>query len=317
MKVLVTGGAGFIGSHLTDALLANKHAVTVVDDLSTGRREFVPGGAEFIEADITTLKFVDITQRIAPDVLCHLAAQISVSESARDPRSDAEMNICGSLNVLTAAQRAGVKRFINVSSGAVYSPHATLPYREAAVAAPLSPYGVAKLAVEHYCQYFAEYRGLPTVTVRLGNVFGPRQNPMGEAGVIAIFLQRMLGGEPVEVHGSGAQAKDYIYVSDVVDALVRLLDAKLPAAKDLTGRCYNVGTGEPRSVNEIFTLLAGMASYRLAPAAGPARPADQKLVTLDCGRAHKVLGWKPQIKWEEGLRWTHEWFAANRGMFAA
>ncbi len=315
MKVLVTGGAGFIGSHLADALLANKHAVTVVDDLSTGRREFVPGGAEFIEADISTLKFVDITQRISPDVLCHLAAHISVSESARDPRGDAEMNICGSLNVLTAAQRAGVKRFINVSSGAVYSPHATLPYREAAATAPLSPYGVAKLAVEHYCQYFAQYRGLPTVTLRLGNVFGSRQNPLGEAGVIAIFLQRMLGGEPVEVHGSGAQAKDYIYVSDVVDAFVRLLDAELPAARDLTGSCYNVGTGDPRSVNEIFTLLAGMSNYRLAPAAGPARPADQKLVTLDCGRAHKVLGWKPQVKWEEGLRWTHEWFAANRGFF--
>ena len=316
MKILVTGGAGFIGSHLADALLANKHTVTVVDDLSTGRREFVPAGAEFIEADIATLKFVDITQRIAPDALCHLAAQISVSESARDPRGDAEMNICGSLNVLSAAQRADVKRFINVSSGAVYSPQATLPYREAAATAPLSPYGVAKLAVEHYCQYFAEFRGLPTVTVRLGNVFGPRQNPMGEAGVIAIFLQRMLGGEPVEVHGSGAQAKDYIYVSDVVDAVARLLDAKLPTATDMTGRCYNIGTGKPRSVNEIFSLLADITNYRLAPVPGPARTADQKLVTLDCGRARKVLDWKPQVKWDEGLRWTHEWFAANRGLFA-
>jgi UDP-glucose 4-epimerase len=313
---LVTGGAGFIGSHLADALVADRHAVTVVDDLSTGRREFVPGGAEFIEADIGTLKFVDIVQRVAPEVLYHLAAQISVSESARNPRGDAEMNICGSLNVLAAAQRAGVKRFVNVSSGAVYSPDAPLPYREPAALAPLSPYGVAKLAVEHYCQYFARFRGLPTVSLRLGNVFGPRQNPLGEAGVIAIFLQRMLSGEPVEVHGSGAQAKDYIHISDVVDAFLRLLEVELPAAENLTDRCFNIGTGKPRSVNEIFAVLADITNYRLAPVAGPARPADQKLVTLDCTRAQRKLNWKPEVGWEDGLRQTYEWFAANRGVFA-
>ncbi len=317
MKILVTGGAGFVGSHLVDALLAVGNTVTVVDDLSTGRRDFVPNGADFVKADVASPEFFDIVQDAAPEALYHLAAQISVSASARDPRRDAEVNIGGSLNVLAAAEQAGVSRLINASSGAVYSPHAPLPYVEMSETAPLAPYGIAKLAVEHYCWYFGEYRGLRTVTLRLGNVFGPRQNPLGEAGVIAIFLQRMLGGERAEIHGTGEQAKDYIYVADVVDAFVRALDADLPRANDVSGNCINVATGTSHSVNEIFSNLAELTGFQLEPTAGPSRMGDQKLVRLECSRAREMLGWEPRIQWEEGLRRTYEWFSANRGVFAS
>jgi UDP-glucose 4-epimerase len=316
VKILVTGGAGFIGGHLSAALVAAGHSVTVVDNLSSGRREFVPCGATLIEADVTRLEFADILAHAEPHAVYHLAAQISVSLSARDPRFDADENIGGGLNVLAACAKSGVRKFIFASSGAVYGSVAAPPFREDAPKSPLSPYGIAKLSLEHYARYFAQVRGLHTLALRLGNVFGPRQNPLGEAGVIAIFLQRMLEGKPVEIHGSGEQAKDYVYVGDIASALVKALEVELPADADTNSRAINIGTGAAHSVNEIFAKLAALSGYKLPPQSGPFREADQMLAKLDNSRAREMLGWTPQTSWEDGLRLTAQWFKDNLSLFA-
>ena len=315
MKILVTGGAGFIGSHLTDRLVADGHEVLVVDNLSTGRREFVPAAAELVVCDICSTEFGAVLQGFRPEVVYHLAAQISVSESTKDPRRDAEINIGGGLNVLQAAADSGVRRLVFASTGAVYSVRDALPFTETSRKEPLAPYGIAKLALELYCHHFACFRGLETVSLRLGNVFGPRQNPLGEAGVIAIFLNRMLAGEPVEIHGDGEQAKDYVFVSDVVEAFVRAADCPLNSEGEADDRAFNIATNLPHSVNEIFTILASLTGYTAAPVHTGPRPADQRLVHLDWSKAHEVLGWSPRMFWEDGLARTKEWFAAEGGMF--
>jgi len=316
VRVLVTGGAGFIGSHLADRLVADGGEVLVVDNLSTGRREFVPAAAELAVCDICSGELPAVMRGFRPELVYHLAAQISVAESARDPRHDAEVNIAGGLNVLQAAADCGVRRLVFASTGAVYSIHTALPFTEASRKEPLAPYGIAKLALEYYCHHFACFKELDTVMLRLGNVFGPRQNPLGEAGVIAIFLNRMLAGGPVEIHGDGEQAKDYIYVSDVVDAFVRAAACPLEPDGGADSRAFNIATNQPRSVNEVFTLLASLTGYAAEPVHTEPRPADQKLVHLDWTRARQVLGWSPQVVWEEGLARTRDWFAANAGMFS-
>jgi len=315
VKALVTGGAGFIGSHLVDRLLAEGGEVLVVDDLSTGRREFVAAAAEFVEGDVCSAEFTAVLQNFRPELVYHLAAQISVSESTRDPRRDAEINIAGGLNVLQAAAASGVRRLVFASTGAVYSVHDALPYTETSRKEPLAPYGIAKLALEYYCYHFACFRGLETVSLRLGNVYGPRQNPLGEAGVIAIFLNRMLAGEPVEIHGDGEQAKDYIFVSDVVEALARAADCPQVLEGGADGRAFNIATNHPRRVNEIFARLASLTGYTLAPQHAAPRPADQRLVHLDWSKAHAAMGWSPSVSWEHGLAVTAEWFAAAGGVF--
>jgi UDP-glucose 4-epimerase len=317
VKILVTGGAGFIGGHLSAALAAAKHDVIVVDNLSSGRREFVPCGATLIEADVTRPEFTDIVAHIEPHAVYHLAAQISVSLSARDPRYDADENIGGGLNVLAACAQAGVRKFIFASSGAVYGSVVPPPFSENTPKSPLSPYGIAKLSLEHYARYFAQLRGLHTVALRLGNVYGPRQNPLGEAGVVAIFLQRMLTGQPVEIHGSGEQAKDYVYVGDIASALVKALEVELPTDADTDSRAVNVGTGAAHSVNEIFAKLAALTGYKLAPQSGPFREADQMLAKLDSARAREALSWSPETPWEDGLRLTAQWFKENLKLFSA
>jgi UDP-glucose 4-epimerase len=315
VKVLVTGGAGFIGSHLADRLVADGHEVLVVDNLSTGHREFVPSAAELVECDICSDELPAITHGFGPELVYHLAAQISVSESTKDPRRDAEINITGGLNVLQAAADSVVRRLVFASTGAIYSVHDALPFTETSRKDPLAPYGIAKLALELYCHHFACFKGLETVSLRLGNVYGPRQNPLGEAGVIAIFLNRMLSGEPVQIHGTGAQAKDYVYVGDVVDAFAHAANCPLEPCGESDDRAFNIATNQPRSVNEIFTLLSTLTGSTHPPVNTEPRPADQKLVHLDWSKAHESMGWSPQVVWEDGLARTKDWFATNAAMF--
>jgi len=308
MKTLVTGGAGFIGSHLVEALLAAGHKVAVVDDLSTGRREFVSPAATFCRLDIRDRSFVEVVAQHKPEVVYHLAARISVAESTRDPRGDAAANIGGTLAVLAAAEKAGTEKLVNISTATVYAHGAELPWREDAPKGPLAAYAVAKLACEHYAHHYALFHRLATLTFRLSNVYGPRQNPLGEAGVIAIFLRQMLARERVEIHGDGQQVKDFVFVSDVVRGLIAAADREFPPASDCDGRAVNLGSGEAHTIVEVFQRLKELTGYAEEPVHTAPRPADQPRMALDSARAREWLGWSPQVRWEDGLAQTHEWF---------
>ncbi len=209
-----------------------------------------------------------------------------------------------------------MRKFIIASSGAVYGTCPEIPFRETSPKCPVSPYGIAKYALEHYCRYFAQFRGLHSLALRLGNVYGPRQNPLGEAGVVAIFLQRMLEGKPVEIHGTGEQAKDYVYVGDIVDAMVKVLGIKLPRDAEADARAFNVGTGEAWPVNDIFQRLSKLTGYSQPPQSGPLREGDQMIAKLDARKAQEALGWSPKITWDEGLHLTAQWFKDNLSLFA-
>ncbi|MHB1130853.1 MAG: NAD-dependent epimerase/dehydratase family protein [Chloroflexota bacterium] len=305
MKILVTGGAGFIGSHVTEAYLAAGHEVVVVDDLSTGRAENLPSDVRVLQVDIRSPRFADLVAAERPDVVNHHAAQISVNFSVREPAQDAAINILGSLNVLDACVRNGVRRFIYISSGgaAVGEPQ-YLPVDEAHPVDPLSPYGCSKHSVEHYLFLFRKLSGLDYVVLRYPNVYGPRQDPLGEAGVVAIFTGLMLRGQPARINGTGEQERDYIHVADLARANVLALEA--PA-----GEMYNTGTGVGTSVNEIFRLLAAAADYRLAPVHGPALPGEVYKIYLESSKAARDLGWRPTISLEDGLRDTVAFFRAR------
>ncbi|OPX22963.1 MAG: hypothetical protein B1H03_02980 [Planctomycetales bacterium 4484_113] len=315
MKILITGGAGFIGSHLAEAVLADGNEVLVIDNLSTGKREFVPAGAILLQMDVRDAAFVDAVIGQKPDLVYHLAAQISVAESTRDPRSDAAANIDGTLAVLAATERAGARGLVNISTATVYAHDSKLPWHEESRKGPLAPYAIAKLACEHYAHHYAVFHRLPTLTFRLSNVYGPRQNPLGEAGVIAIFLRQMLLGEEVQIHGDGEQAKDFIFVADVVRALASVAKEDFPQAASYEERAVNLGSGEAHSVNEIFSQLRGLTGYRREAEHVAPRPADQPRMVLDAERARRWLGWKPEVKWEEGLSRTCEWFRKEGGAF--
>lgn len=308
MKTLITGGAGFIGSHLTEALLTSGHQLVVVDNLSTGQREFVPPAATFYQLDIRQPSFLDIVSHEKPEIIYHLAAQISVAESTRDPRSDAAANIDGTLAALAAAEETGVRKLVNISTATVYAHDAELPWNELTRKGPLAAYAVAKLTCEHYAHHFALYHGLPTVTFRLSNVYGPRQNPLGEAGVIAIFLRRMLSGERVQIHGDGEQAKDFIYVDDVVRALVSAAGREFPEAVSYEDRAFNLSSGEAHSVNEVFSRLRELSGYGDEAEHVEPRLADQSRMILDSTRARQFLDWWPEVTWQEGLSRTYMWF---------
>jgi len=306
MKALVTGGAGFIGSNLVDALLARGDEVTVLDDLSTGRRANLDGalaaGAKLAEADVRDAEAVAaIAAEAAPDVVFHLAAQIDVRKSVEDPAFDAAVNVGGTANVLEAARGAGAGRFVFVSTGgAIYGEGAgkALPLDEGAAAEPLSPYGQSKLAAEGYLGLYERLYGLSTVALRLGNVYGPRQDPLGEAGVIAIFCGKLRAGERPTVFGDGRQTRDYIYVGDVVAAA-------LAAAESLASGPINVGTGVETDVLELARALAELedaASFE--PELAPARAGEVLRISIDPGRARRELGWEAAVGLSEGLRRT-------------
>jgi len=308
MKALVTGGAGFIGSNLVDALLARGDEVTVVDDLSTGRRENLDGalaaGAELLEADIRDgSKLSELTAERRPEAIFHLAAQIDVRRSVADPAFDASINVGGTANVLEAARTAGGRRFVFVSTGgAIYGEGEgqRLPLAEDAPIAPLAPYGQSKYAGEGYLTLYERLYGLSTVSLRLGNVYGPRQDPLGEAGVIAIFCGRLRSGERPTVYGDGRQTRDYIYVGDVVAAALAAVESEASGP-------INIGTGVETDVLELAERLGELGGAEdFAPEMAPARPGEVQRVSIDPGRAARELGWRAETGLDEGLRLTLE-----------
>jgi UDP-glucose 4-epimerase len=305
MKCLVTGGAGFIGSNLVDALLARGDEVTVVDDLSTGRREnleaALAAGAELAELDIRDAGALSaLAAERQPQTVFHLAAQIDVRRSVADPAFDAAVNVGGTANVLEAARAAGTHRVVFVSTGgAIYGEGEgqQLPLDESAPIAPLAPYGQSKHAGEGYLALYERLYGISGVALRLGNVYGPRQDPLGEAGVIAIFCGALRTGARPTIYGDGTQTRDYIYVGDVVAAALAAADS------EATGP-LNVGTGRETTVLELVEALGGLDGAGFEPQFAPPRTGEVQRIALDAGRAERELGWRPQIDLSEGLRLT-------------
>lgn len=305
MRVLVTGGAGFIGSHVADAYLQAGHTVGVVDDLSTGAKENLDPRVRFWQVDIRRAELGGILAEFRPEMVSHHAAQMSVSASVRDPRGDADINILGTLNLLEAAVRHGVRRVVFASTGgAMYGEQPVLPTPETIFPEPVSPYGVAKLAVERYLHAFRVMHGLPAVALRYANVYGPRQNPHGEAGVVAIFCKAILEGRPLTINGGGDQTRDYIYVGDVVRANLLATQATVgPGVSSL-----NIGTGRETSVNELVRSLGDIAGGELPRRHAPPRPGEQQRSALDAALAKRILGWEPTTNLGTGLAQTFRWF---------
>jgi len=301
MRALVTGGAGFIGSNLVDALVERGDEVTVVDDLSTGRRDNLAraGDAALLELDIRdAVAVADLVERVRPEVVYHLAAQIDVRRSVADPAFDASINVQGTINLLRASLANEVPRFVNTSTGgAIYGENEIVPAPESHPVAPKAPYGQSKFCAEGYCELYSRLHGLSTVSLRYGNVYGPRQDPLGEAGVIAIFCGLALDGDDPTVYGDGLQTRDYIYVDDVVDANLTA------AASDARGP-FNIGCEVETTVLELVEAIAPHAEGDFEPQHAPERTGEVKRSTLDCSRAHEQLGWEARVGLEEGLERT-------------
>ncbi|MGH7458847.1 MAG: NAD-dependent epimerase/dehydratase family protein [Longimicrobiaceae bacterium] len=310
-RVLVTGGAGFIGSHVADAYLAAGYQVTVLDDLSRGRREWVPAGAGFHQLDVRDPQAAELIGGSGFDIINHHAAQIDVRLSVADPRFDASVNLDGLLNLLESARESGVKRFIYVSSGGViYGEPEIRPTPETSRKLPESPYGVTKLAGEYYLYYYRRVHGLEYVSLRYANVYGPRQDPHGEAGVVAIFSNRLLSGERLAVFGDGEQTRDYVHVADVVTANLLCSEVRLDPPRSIDDRGFNVGTGRETSVNELARVLMQVSGRSADVEQRPARPGELRRSSLDAGRLG-ALGWSPRITLEEGLRETYAYLAGG------
>ena len=311
MRTLVTGGAGFIGSNLVDRLLAEGHSVDVIDDLSTGNlanlsdaRARRDNQLTFHHLDIRSEDVVDVVARRRPEVVFHLAAQADVRVSVARPAFDAAVNILGSLHVIEGARQGGATKVVFASSGGtIYGdPHPTeLPVKESHAQQPVSPYGVAKKAVGDYLVAYRELHSLEFTALALANVYGPRQDPHGEAGVVAIFAGRLLSGEPCTIFGDGLQTRDFVYVDDVVDAFAR-------AATKGGGLLLNVGTGEETSVNDLYLTMAAAAGVEEPALSAPARPGELLRSALDPGRAAIHLGWKPWTTLADGTRAVLDWF---------
>lgn len=312
-RALITGGAGFIGSHVADALIADGWTVTVLDNLASGKRTQVPAAAAFVEADIRSPEAAATIRDGAFDLVCHLAAQIDVRRSVTDPAFDVDVNIGGSVNLMQAIKVSGrpTRMIFASTGGAVYGDFITPPNVETYAKDPESPYGIAKFATELYLAYYARVHGLDYVALRFANVYGPRQDPHGEAGVVAIFCQRLLDGKPLTVFGDGGQTRDYVYVGDVARA--HLLAAKLPAipAGRVDDRAFNLGTQRETSVLELAESLMRGAGRRTALEHAPARAGEQRRSVVSIEKAKAGLGWTPQMPLEEGLRRTFDWFAAR------
>ena len=301
MRALVTGGAGFIGSHITDALIGAGHSVTVVDDLSRGRRAQVNAAATFVELDITSDGLAAAVAAANPEVVFHHAAQIDVRESVRDPLHDADVNVVGTVNVLRAAVDAGARRVVFASSGgAIYGDAAVIPTPEDHPCLPESPYGTAKLCAEAYGGTFSRQAGLDFVALRYANVYGPRQDPHGEAGVVAIFATRLINADSPVINGDGTQTRDYVHVHDVVRANLAAVDGE-PGV-------YNIGTGVETDVNTLYRMLAAACGAPGAAEHGPAKPGEQRRSCLDTTFTREHLGWAASIPFEEGLRTTVDFF---------
>ena len=300
--ILITGGAGFIGSNLADAFVARGWRVSIVDNLSTGDRRNLNPSAEFHEIDIRDAAAGDLIRKLKPDVISHHAAQMDVRKSVEDPAADADVNIIGTLRLLEAAADAGVKRVVFASTGgAIYGEPVDVPQGETHPTAPLSPYGCAKLAVEHYLHYFRVVCGLSSVALRYANVYGPRQNAHGEAGVIAIFAKRMINGQTVTINGSGEQTRDFVYVGDVVAA-------NLAASESEWQGAYNVGTGIETSINALYQTLASVAGLSSPAEFAQAKAGEQMRSVLDGQRLRALAALPEPVRLREGLRTTFDWF---------
>jgi UDP-glucose 4-epimerase len=312
-RVLVTGGAGFIGSHVADAYLARGDEVWIVDDLSSGRRANLPAAARFVELEIGDPRLEEVFREAGGfDIVNHHAAQIDVRRSVADPRHDARINVDGLLNVLECARRHGTRRVIFVSSGGVvYGEPEERPTPETSPKLPMSPYGVSKLAAEYYLSYYRQVHGLEYAAVRYSNVYGPRQDPYGEAGVVAIFSTRVRDGEPVTVFGDGEQTRDYVYVGDVVAANLLVTDHAFNGAAGLDERAFNVGTSKETSVNELArTLMAGVGR-EVEVRYAEARAGELRHSCLDATRL-RALGWAPQTTLLDGLAATYRFIEAEK-----
>ena len=311
LRALVTGGAGFIGSHVADLLVGQGHSVTVVDDLSTGRRENVPDAATFVLLDITSPDVASLVRDGKFDVILHHAAQMDVRKSVADPVFDGTVNILGTVRLMEAARKARTHpRIVFASTGGVlYGDFVTPPNEESFAKDPESPYAIAKLTSEYYLAYYARVHGIDAVALRYGNVYGPRQNPHGEAGVVAIFCGRILDRLPLTVFGDGRQTRDYVFVADVARAALMAGSAILPPIGRLDARAFNVGTGVGTSVLEIADALARISGIRVPIEHAPARLGEQQRSFVSIHKAAAQLGWRPTVGLEDGLAMTYRWFA--------
>lgn len=306
MKVLVTGGAGFIGSHLVDRLTEEGHEVTVVDNLSTGKKENINKRADFYKMDILSQKIEGLFKKERFDIVSHHAAQIDVRRSVEDPIFDAQVNILGFLNILENAVRCGTKLILFASSGGtVYGEQLVFPASEDHPTNPFSPYGISKLASEQYLYFYKKSYGLKYSVLRYANVYGPRQDPFGEAGVVAIFAQKMLMNSQPIINGNGMQTRDYVYVDDVIDANMLAIARN---AQDT----FNVGTGNETSVNSLFSLLRYSTGLDIKAMYGPAKKGELFRSALDPAKLEKTLDWEPKVALEEGLKRTVEYFRQGR-----
>ncbi len=299
MRILVTGGAGFIASHIAEAFLAQGHEVLVVDNLSTGRRENVPEGARFVEVDLTSPELAETVREFRPDIVDHHAAHADVRQSVDDPTHDARVNVVGMLGLIQAAILAGTGKFIFASSGgAIYGDPDVVPCDETHPEKPVSPYGASKKAGEVYLETMSRVHGLDYTILRYPNVYGPRQHPYTEEGqVVAIFSRLMLADRVPTIFGDGEQERDFVYVGDIVDANLRALTAG-------SGGTFNIGTGEGLTVNELYKKLKALTGYEGDAKYAPARAGEVFRIALDASRARSVLGWQPKTPLDEGLRAT-------------
>ena len=298
----MTGGAGFIGSHVADAYIKAGHRVTIVDDLSMGSRKNLDPSARFYRKDIRDKKIKDIIKKERIEVINHHAAQISVPDSVKNPGKDAEINVWGTLNLLEAARENKIERFIFISSGGtVYGSPEKFPVSETAAIAPENPYGITKVAGENYVKFYASRHGMKYVILRYSNVYGPRQIPHGEAGVVSIFIERMLKNQRPVIFGGGRCVRDYVYVGDVAAANVAAL--KKGANNEL-----NIGTGKQTNVNKLYAAIKKTTGFRKAARKGPFRAGDILVNYLNIAKARKVLKWKPKISLQKGIEKTYEYF---------
>jgi len=300
MKFLVTGGAGFIGSHLVDRLIKEGHKVAVIDNLSTGRKENLNPKAKFYKIDICSYRISQIFKKEKPEVVFHYAAQIDVRKSVKDPVEDAKINILGTLNILENCKKYNIRKVIFASTGgAIYGDADIVPTPETYPELPLSPYGIAKLTIEKHLSYYYKVFGLPYVSLRLANVYGPRQNSKGEAGVVAIFCDKMLSKKQPIINGDGKQTRDFVFVDDVVEANISALK------KDKVG-IFNIGTARETDVNTLFKKLRELTDSKCAKIHGPTLPGEQKRSCLDYSEAKRELGWQPKYSLDKGLKKTVE-----------
>jgi len=304
-RILITGGAGFIGSTVANAFLGAGWEVAILDDLSSGKRENVPADARFYPCDVRSAAAAEAVERERPDVLCHHAAQIDVRRSMADPRHDADVNLGGLLNLLVAAGRAGVPHVLFASSGgATYGDTDEIPTREGHPARPVSVYGASKAASELYLGVWRAAYGIRCSALRYANVYGPRQDPHGEAGVVAIFAGRLLSGQACTVNGGGTQTRDYVFVEDVARANLLAAEARFDGA-------LNIGTGRETDVNRVYRILADAAGVAAPPLVGPAKAGEQMRSCIDPSLAERAIGWRPQVILEDGLARTLAWFRAR------